>query len=106
VDNLIVDFLQRQEIFPFFKMSGLTGAHLASCSLGTGGLFLEVRWLGLETDHWPLSSAEVKYEWRYISLTPYAFVSCKGRTLPVLLHVLIYTIYRYIKFNIHNDFVL
>jgi hypothetical protein len=87
-------------------MSRLTGSHLASCSVDTGVLFLEMRWLGLETDHQSPSSAEVKYEWSYISVTAYTFMSCKMTTLPVLLHLLIYTVYGYIKFSICNDYVL
>jgi hypothetical protein len=33
-----------------------------------GSLSLRVKWLGHEADHSPLSSAEVKNMWRYISI--------------------------------------
>jgi hypothetical protein len=41
--------------------------HLASYPIGTGALSPRVKWLGREVDHSPLSSAEVKNAWRYIS---------------------------------------
>jgi hypothetical protein len=40
-----------------------SGAHPASCTMGTGGPFPEGKaWPGREADHSPLSSAEVQNE--------------------------------------------
>jgi hypothetical protein len=40
-----------------------SGAHPASCTMGTGGSFPGGKgWPGLDADHSPLSSAEVKKE--------------------------------------------
>jgi hypothetical protein len=46
------------------------GAHPASYPVGAGGFTLRVKRPGLEADHSPLSSADVKKEWRYTS-TPF-----------------------------------
>jgi len=34
-----------------------------------------------EADHSPLPSAEIKNEWSYISIPPYAFMGSTGETL-------------------------
>jgi len=41
----------------------LSGVHLSSYSMGTGGFFPAVKRPGRETDHSSLSNAEVKNEW-------------------------------------------
>ena len=43
-----------------------------------------VQWverLGRETDHCDVSSAEIKNEWSYTLITPYAFVACREMML-------------------------
>jgi hypothetical protein len=47
-----------------------SGAHPTSYSMGTGGLSLEVKRPGHETDNSPPSSAEVKNAWGHTSTTP------------------------------------
>jgi hypothetical protein len=47
-----------------------SGAHPASCSIGTCGSFPGVKWQGRETDHSLPSSAEVKNAWSYTSTPP------------------------------------
>jgi hypothetical protein len=47
------------------------------------GSFLGVYQLRHDTDHSPLSSAEVKNEWSYISTPLYTFMARRGTTLPL-----------------------
>jgi hypothetical protein len=56
-----------QDIFPFEKNQTIATAHLASCSTFTTAYVLWVRWPGLEADHSPQSSAEVKNKRSYAS---------------------------------------
>jgi hypothetical protein len=46
------------------------GAHPVSYPMGTGGSFSGVKRPGLEADHSPPSSAEVKNAWNYTSIPP------------------------------------
>jgi len=50
-----------------------SGVHLASYPMGSRGSYTGVRRPGRETDHSPISSAEIKNGWSYASTTPYAF---------------------------------
>jgi hypothetical protein len=52
------------------RVQTCSGAHPASYSMGTGGSFSEGKLPGLETDHSPPSSAEVKNAWSYTSARP------------------------------------
>jgi hypothetical protein len=47
-----------------------SGAHPASCSLGTGVLFIGINQSWHEADHSPPSSSEVKNEWSYTGTSP------------------------------------
>jgi hypothetical protein len=47
-----------------------SGAHPASCPVGTRGSYPGGKAAGSWTDHSPLSSAEVKNVWSYISIPP------------------------------------
>jgi hypothetical protein len=49
-----------------------SGAHPASCPVGTGGCFSGGKAAGAEDDHSPPSSADVKKVWRHTS-TPFCF---------------------------------
>jgi hypothetical protein len=51
------------------------GAHPVSYSMGIGGSFPGVKRQGLEADHSPPTSAEVKKIWIYTSTLPYAFMA-------------------------------
>jgi len=46
------------------------------------GSFLEVKQPGHETDHSPPTIAEIKNEWNYIPIAPYAFMVWTGSALP------------------------
>jgi hypothetical protein len=70
-------FESQQKQFIFFLLLNVhtgSGAHPASnqwaFSKGTKRSFLGVKRSGRKTDHWPLSSAEVKYEWNYTCTAP------------------------------------
>jgi hypothetical protein len=50
-----------------------SGAHPASCTMGTGGLFPGAKTRpGRDADHSPPSSAEVENEWELYLLSPQA----------------------------------
>jgi hypothetical protein len=53
----------------------LIGAQVVSSKMGTRGFFLRIKREGREADHSPLSSAEVKNTWSYISSLPYVFMA-------------------------------
>jgi hypothetical protein len=46
----------------------ISGAHQASCPMGTRGSFLGVKQPDCEADHMPSSSAEVKNAWHFTSI--------------------------------------
>jgi len=52
-----------------------SGAHPASCSLGTGVLSWGLKWLGHYINHRPPSSANLKNEWSYTS-SPFMCLNC------------------------------
>jgi len=55
----------------------------ASCLMGTGDTFHEVKRPGREANNSSPSGAEIKKEWSYISTPPHcAFLLCWGTTLP------------------------
>ena len=60
--------------FPPLNAHAGSGAHPASTqwafSTGTKRSFLGVKRSGRKADHWPLSSAEVKYVWNYTCNAP------------------------------------
>jgi hypothetical protein len=64
----VVRILAVERDFPLlpYIFSGC-GAYPASCSTGTGVLSREVKRPGLEVDHPPPATAEIKNEWRYTS---------------------------------------
>jgi hypothetical protein len=51
-----------------------SGAHPASSPVGTGVSFRGVKWPGLQADHSPPTSAEIKNTWIYTSTPPYIFM--------------------------------
>jgi hypothetical protein len=55
--------------FLHHRVQNGSGAHPASCPMGTRALFVGVKRLGREADHAPTSSAEVKNAWNYTSTT-------------------------------------
>jgi hypothetical protein len=70
-------FESQQKQFIFFRLLNAhtgSGAHPASnqwsFSTGTKLSCLGVKRSGRKADHWPLSSAEVKYEWNYTCTAP------------------------------------
>jgi len=66
------------------------GAHPASYPMATMGSFPEVKWLGRESDHLPLSSAEVNNAWGMPPLPQYAFVewcSVRKESTGTTLHI-------------------
>jgi hypothetical protein len=52
-----------------------SGAHSASCAMGTGVFSPGIKRLGRETDLSPPSSAEVRNAWSYTSTHPYVIVA-------------------------------
>jgi hypothetical protein len=52
-----------------------SGVHPTSCTMGNGGSFPGVKRPGLEADHSPPASAEVKKMWIYTSTPPYVFMA-------------------------------
>jgi hypothetical protein len=54
------DIQQGQDFSPLHSIQTNSGAHPASCSIGTGGISPGVKQLGHEADYSPPSSAEVK----------------------------------------------
>ena len=62
------------------------GAHLASCTMGTGS-FAGVKRPGRGADHPPHLSAEVKKEWSYTSTPPLGLYGLLWEHLTVLQHV-------------------
>jgi hypothetical protein len=62
-----------------------SGAHPASCTVGTGGLFPGGNaGPGRDADHSSPFSAEVKNERSYTSSPPSAFMACSGTALVFL----------------------
>jgi hypothetical protein len=53
-----------------------SGAHPASCLVGTGGFFPGLKRPGREDDHSPPSSVEVTSVWRCTFTNPYVFMTC------------------------------
>jgi hypothetical protein len=51
-----------------------SGAHPASCPMGTGGSFPGGKAARREAEHSPPASAEVKKVWIYTSAPPYTFM--------------------------------
>jgi len=51
------------------------GAHLASYPVDTGNSFPGSKALGHETNHSPLTSAQVKNAWNHSSTPPYVFMA-------------------------------
>jgi hypothetical protein len=75
--------------FSFSKTSRpALGLSQPPVQLVSGVLIVGVKQLGYEVDHSPPSSAEVKNEWSCTSVPPYAFMACRGNTLPVPLSVI------------------
>jgi hypothetical protein len=72
----------------FFSSPKLAHWLRGPCSFlfnGYQGAFLpEVKWLVIEANHSSPSTAEVKNAWSYTSTPPYAFISCTGTTLLLL----------------------
>jgi len=68
-----------------------SGVHTASYLKGTGTFSLVVDWLGCETDFSLPPNKEFKNEWRYISTSLYAFMTCMGTSfaLHIVLIILI-----------------
>jgi hypothetical protein len=59
-----------------------SGAHPASCTMGTGGSFPRSKvWLQHDADHPPPSSAEVKKEEQHLLSPQVPFTACSGSTL-------------------------
>jgi hypothetical protein len=58
------------------------------------GSFPEVKQSGHESDHSPPTIAEIKTEWNYIPIAPYAFIVWTGTALP--------SVHRRIKKRIGN----
>jgi hypothetical protein len=59
-----------------------SGAHPATCTMGTGVLFLRAKArLGCDADHSPPSSAKVENEKELYSSPPSAFMACSGTAL-------------------------
>jgi len=50
----------------------------------TEELSLGAKQLGHEPDCLPPYDAKVKNEWSYTSASPYAFMACRGATVPLL----------------------
>jgi hypothetical protein len=55
---------------PHHRVQNDSGAHPASCPMGTRGYFHGMKRPGSEADHSPPSSAEVKNVWSYASTPP------------------------------------
>ena len=55
-----------------------SGAHQSSYSMGTGALSPGVKQLRRAVDRSPPHTAEVKHEWSYNSIPPYAFMVCRA----------------------------
>jgi hypothetical protein len=65
-----------------------SGAHPASCPMGTGGPFPGGKARpGREADHSPPSSAEVKYEWELYLLSPHVSMACSGTAFFIILQI-------------------
>jgi hypothetical protein len=71
---------QGQRIFPLASVQTGSGAHPASCTMGTGGPFSGGKARpGHDADHSPPSSAEVVNEWELYLLSPAsASMACNG----------------------------
>jgi hypothetical protein len=52
-----------------------SGSHPAFYPVGTGGSFPGVKWSGLEADHSPPTSVEVKKTWIYTFTPLYVFMA-------------------------------
>jgi hypothetical protein len=64
-----------EDFSPFHVFRTGIEAHPASYPIGTGCSFPGVKGLGLEADHSPATSAEVKKTWIYTSTPAYAFMA-------------------------------
>jgi len=62
----------------------VSGAHTASCSMGTGGSFSGVKRRERDVNQAPPSSAQLKNEWSYTSTPLCAFMACIGKNAPTL----------------------
>ena len=56
-------------------------AHPDTCSIRTTPLSPEVKKSGREADNSPASTTEVKNGWKYISIPPYAVMTCAQTNL-------------------------
>jgi hypothetical protein len=64
-----------------------SGAHAVSYPVGTRGSFSDVKRVGREADHSPLSNTEVKNAWSYNSSPHYAFMDlCSVKAQELYLH--------------------
>jgi hypothetical protein len=57
------------------RFQTVSGAHTASCPMGTGASYPGVKQLGCEADHSPPSSVEVENAWSYASTPHYVFIA-------------------------------
>lgn len=92
---------QKQNIFLFYKITGLELGHKAFSWMSTGGSFHGYKPAGVRG--WSLS-AEVKNKWSYISNSLHAFTACTATNLPLLYRLAVSIItpmlYRHLHLNI------
>jgi len=86
---------REQEIFYFSKISTLAVGPNQPTIQEIPGFFRGVEWPGHEVNHKPPSSAKVKNEYSYTSTPPFAFMTWKGTTLP-----LIKSAYQYMHYKV------
>jgi hypothetical protein len=69
-----LEFLYRKDFSALHVVKTGFGTHLASYPIDTGAVSPGVKRPGHEADHLPLTSAEVKNTYIYISTPPYVFM--------------------------------
>ena len=86
------DSQQGQEIFPFSKLYsfGLEPTQ-PFIQWVPGAVSVRLKQLVQEADHKCLSTAEVRNEWSYISIHPYAFIVCTGKPCCLMMMVMLMT---------------